>query len=158
MPLAKQNRAPRLMKQTTFNYTTNMQTVPNTLTIADISANKEAVHSAIVTKHLTESNHTKILQALPPNICSSEETLPRHTRRTQAQLRTNKSPFVKSYLHKMEAHKHPSPLCPLCKTGIHTTQHPFNCKHIQPVLTPWDLWTNKIKNLIFEEEIFFFVL
>ena len=61
MPLAKQNRAPRLMKQTTFNYTTNMQTVPNTLTIADISANKEAVHSAIVTKQLTESNNTKIL-------------------------------------------------------------------------------------------------
>ena len=58
----------RLMKQSTFNntnYTTMIQTDPNTVTMADISANKTTIHSAIVTKHLTNRNNNKILQALP---------------------------------------------------------------------------------------------
>ena len=35
------------------------------------------------------------------------------TRPTLAQLRTNKSPFLKSYSHKVDGKIHPSPLCPL---------------------------------------------
>ena len=46
--------------------------------------------------------------------------LPRFTRRTLAQLRTNKSAFFIVYLHKVDAKTHPSPLCPLCNT--HTRQ------------------------------------
>ena len=112
--LTKHNCTPKLMKQTTFNNTTNIPTNPNTVTMADISANKKTIHSAIVTKHLTKRHNNKI-QALPPNICSSEETLPRHTRRTLAQLRTDKSPFLTFYLYIIDAHKHPSPFCPFCK-------------------------------------------
>ena len=37
----------------------------------------------------------KILRTPPPHISSSEEILPRLTRRTLSQLRTNKSPFLK---------------------------------------------------------------
>ena len=59
------------------------------MNLADISA-KKAMHSAIVTKHLTKRYNNKILQALPSNICSSEETHPRHTCRALAQLRTNR--------------------------------------------------------------------
>ena len=44
----------------------------------------------------------------------------RLTRRTIAQLRTNKSPFFKSHLHKVDAKSHPSPLCPSV-TITHTT-------------------------------------
>ena len=36
------------------------------------------------------------------------------------QFRKNKSSFLKSYLHKSDDHKHPSPLCTLCKTDTHT--------------------------------------
>ena len=40
----------------------------------------------------------------------AEEILPRLTRRTLDQLRTIKSHFLKSYLHKVDAKIHPSPL------------------------------------------------
>ena len=64
------------------------------------------------------------------------------TRRTLAQLRTNKSPFLKSYLHKVDAKTHPSPLCPLCNIHTHDTHHLFNCTHIRTTLSPLDLWTD----------------
>ena len=73
---------------------------------------------------------------------SSEEILPRLTRRTLAQLRTNKSPFLKLYLHKVDAKTHPSPLCPLCNIHTHDTHHLFNCTHIRTTLSPLDLWTD----------------
>ena len=64
---------------------------------------------------------------------SSDEIRPRLTRRTLAQLRTNKSPFLKSYLHKVDAKTHPSPLCPLC--NIHTSSlqlHPHTHHIVAP--------------------------
>ena len=70
------------------------------------------------------------------------ETIERLTRRTLAQLRTNKSHFLKSYLHKVDAKTHPSPLCPLCNIHTHDTHHLFNCTHIRTTLPPLDLWTD----------------
>ena len=70
---------------------------------------------------------------------SAEEILPRLTRRILAQLRTNKSPFLKLYLHHVDAKSHPSPLCPLCKTHTHTT-HTLSLT--EPTLLPQDLWTD----------------
>src|SRR6476661_6730543 len=49
-------------------------------------------------------------------INKNKQSLLRKTRRTLAQLRTNKSPFLKSYLHKIDPQNHPSPLCPICNT------------------------------------------
>ena len=69
---------------------------------------RSGLYFSATAKHFTKRNNNNILQAFPSNICSSEETLPRHTRCTLAQLRTNKSLFLKSYLHKTDAHKHPS--------------------------------------------------
>ena len=57
-----------------------------------------------------------IIHQHAPNISPSELSLPRETRRTLAQLRTNKSPILISYLHKVDETHHPSPLSPLCKT------------------------------------------
>ena len=96
------------------------------------------IHTSIVSRHLSTRCNNNILRTPPPLIISSEEILPRLTRRTRAQLRTNKSPFLKSYLHKVDAKSHPSSLCLLCDTNIHTTHYHFNCTHI----TPLDLWTN----------------
>ena len=81
-----------------------------------------------------------ILHTHTPQVSSTEENLPRHTRRTLAQLRTNKSPFLMSYLHKIDASTHPSPLCPLCRTHEHTTQHLFSCPQIPTTLSALDLW------------------
>ena len=60
------------------------------------------------------------------------------TRHTLAQLRTNKSPFIKSYLHKVAAK---SPLCTLCNT--HTTHIiSSTAPTYAPPLSPLDLWTD----------------
>ena len=99
------------------------------------------IHTSIVSMHLATRGNNKTLRAPPPHIFSSEEILPRITRRTIAQLRTNKSLFLKSYLHKVDAKTHPSPLCPLCNIHTHDTHHLFNCTHIRTTLSSLDLWT-----------------
>ena len=100
------------------------------------------IHTSIVSRHLDTRGNNKILRTPPPHTSSSEEILPRLTRRTLAQLRTNKSPFLKSYFHKVDAKTHPSPLCPLCNIHTHDTHHLFNCTHISTTLSPLDLWTD----------------
>ena len=94
------------------------------------------IHTSIVSRHLATRGNNKILRTPPPHTSSSEEILPRLTRRTLAQLRTNKSPFHKSYLHKVDAKTHPSPLCPLCNIHTHDTHHLFNCTHIRTTVAP----------------------
>ena len=42
---------------------------------------------------------------------------------SQKQLRTHKTPILRSYLNKINAEKHPSPPSPLCKTESNTTSH-----------------------------------
>ena len=91
---------------------------------------------------LATRGNNKILRTFPPHSRSSEERLPRLTRRTLALLRTNKSPFLKSYLHKVDAKTHPSPICPLCNIYTHDTHHLFNFTHICTTLPPLDLWTD----------------
>ena len=100
------------------------------------------LHTSIVSRHLATRCNNKILYTPPPHISSSEEILPRLTRRTLPQLRTNKSPIFKSYLHKVYAKSHPSPLCPLCDTRTHDIHHLFNCTHIRTTLLALDLWTD----------------
>ena len=115
---------------------------PHTITTTDIKTNMCHIHTSIVSRHLATRGNNKILRTPPPHIISSEEILPRLTRRTLAQLITNKSPFLKSYLHKVDAKSLPSPLCPLCNTHTHDTHHLFNCTHIRTPLSPLDLWTD----------------
>ena len=120
----------KAQKNTIFNngpYTTNIPTDSHTVTTTDIKTNMR---------------HIQILRTPPPHTSSPEEILPRLTRRTLAQLRTNKSPFLKSYLHKVDAKTHPSPLCTLCNIHTHDTPHLFNYTHIRTTLSPLDLWTD----------------
>ena len=118
-------------------YTTNIPTVTTT----NIKTNMRHIHASIVSMHLAIRCNNKILRTPPPHINSYVERLPCLTRRTLAQLRTNKSPFLKSYLHKVDAKSHPSLLCPLCNTHTNDTQNLFNCTHIHTTLVPLDLWT-----------------
>ena len=74
--------------------------------------NMRHIHTFIVSGHLATRGNNKIRRIPLPHISSSEEILPRLTRRTLAQLITNKSPFLKSYLHNVDAKTHLSPLCP----------------------------------------------
>jgi len=98
------------------------------------------IHTQIVTEYTKLLPENKILGQQAPEIHHSEELLPRKTRCTLSQLRTNKSPFLLSYKHKINPTLYPSPLCPLCKNDEHNTSHLFNCTHIPTTLTPLDLW------------------
>ena len=100
------------------------------------------IHTSIVSRHLDTRGNNKILRTHTPHISSSEVILPCLTRCTLAQLRTNKSPFLKSYLQKVDAKTHPSPLCPLCPIHTHDTHNLFNCSHICTTLSPLDWWTD----------------
>ena len=100
------------------------------------------LHIYFVSIHLATRGNNKILRTSPPHISSSEEILPRLTHRTLAQFRTNKSPFLKSYLHKVYTKSHPSPLCPLCCTHAHNSHYLFNFTHIRTTLSPLDLRTD----------------
>ena len=116
---------PRLKKTLFLTTAATQQTFPQTLqyqpTTTDIKTNMRHIHTSIVSRHLATRGNNKIIHTPPPHISSSEERLPRRTRCTLAQLRTNKSPFFKSYLHKVDAKTHPSPLCPLCNIHTHDT-------------------------------------
>ena len=123
------------MKPTTFNnsrYTTNILTDPCTVTTADM----RDIHKYCLPAPRCKRQQENIAHT-PPQVSSTEENLPRHTRGTLAQLRTNKSPFLLSYLHKIDASTHPSPLCPLCRTHEHATQHLFSCPQIRTTLSAW---------------------
>src|SRR2546425_5236156 len=71
-------------------------------------------------------------------------TLPRKTRRILAQLRAGKSPVLTAYLHTIDSKSYPSPICPLCKSHDHTTQHLFSCPIINTTLTARDLWDDPV--------------
>ena len=96
------------------------------------------IHTSIVSQHLAARDNNKILRTHLPQISSTEENVPRHTSRTLAQLRTNKFPFLLSYLHKIVISTHPSTLFPLCRINEHTTPHLFNCPQIHNALSALD--------------------
>ena len=81
----------------------NILTDPCTVTTTDIETNMRDIHTSIVSQHIAARDNNKILRTHPRQVNSTEENLPRHTRRTLAQLRTNKSLFLPSYLHKIES-------------------------------------------------------
>ena len=91
-------------------YTTNIPTDPHTVTTTDTKTKMRHIHTSIVSRHLATRGNNKIMRTPPPHISRSEERLPHLTCRTLAQLRTNKSPFLKSYLHKVDSKTHPSHL------------------------------------------------
>ena len=80
-------------------------------------------HTSIVYMHLTTRRNNKILHTPLPHNSSSEKILPSLTivAPLPNSIRTNKSPFLKSYLHKADAKSHPSSLDLLCNTHIYTT-------------------------------------
>ena len=138
--LTTQEPPARLKKRTIFhnnNYTTNIDTPPFTTTQETIRANT----AQIVSNHMQVIPHNKILNRTPPEISKKEQALPHYTRRLLAQLRTNKSPILHEYLHKITPETHTTPNCPLCHSQTHDTKHLFDCPMLPTDLgpeAPWD--------------------
>ena len=146
--LTTQPQPPRLKKKTIFNnnqYTLNIDPDP-TLAIDEntIKRNMKTIHTTIVQDHLNNRPINKLLNRPPPDIDKKEETLPHFTRRKLSQLRTNKSPLLMTYLHKIDPANHPAANCPLCNDPNHDSLHLFNCPDIPTTLTVWDLWTDPV--------------
>ena len=147
--LTKQTTPKRQQKTTLFinnnylnPYLPNSQAPPSP---KSIKLNMKHSHTKIVQTYLSNRQPNKILQATPPPVHPSEQQLDRPTRRTLAQIRSNHSPFLKEYLHKINPALYSSPLCPLCKSQPHNTAHIFSCTHIQTNLSPRSLWTEPLK-------------
>ena len=102
--------------------------------MADISANKKAIHSAIVTKHLTKINNNKILPALPSNIYSSEDTPPGGAPAHASYPSPTQNKYISFHQILLTQNRHsPIPtitLPPVQNRHAHTTQHLINCKHM----------------------------
>ena len=104
----------------------------------------KTIHTTIVQDHLNNRPINKLLNRPPPDIDKKEETLPHSTRRKLSKLRTNKSPLLMTYLHKIDPANHPAANCPLCNDPNHDSLHLFNCPDIPTTLTVWDLWTDPV--------------
>ena len=86
----------------------------------------------------------KVLNTRPPPInVIDERTLNRQPRSKLAQLRSGYSPYLQTYLHRINASD--SPRCPDCKLEDHTTRHLFNCTVKRTNMTPIDLWNKPIQ-------------
>ena len=104
--LTTQPQPPRLKKKTIFNnnqYTLNIDPDPtHAIDENTIKRNMKTIHTTIVQDHLSNRPINKLLNRPPPDIDKKEETLPHSTRRKLSQLRTNKSPLLMTYLHKID--------------------------------------------------------
>ena len=125
--LTLQPHQPKNMTQTIFHnthYTTNRDSTPDTTTLQTVKKIMKLVHTEIVQSHLQTRTSNKVIYDILPKINAQEQTLPRYTRRTFAQLRTNKYPLLIEYLHKISPDAHPTPMCPLCNAHTHNTSFP----------------------------------
>ena len=111
-------------------------------------ANSEKQHETHTRRNslepLTTQTNNKVINDTPPKINAQEQTLPRYTRRSLAQLRANKCPLLIEYLYKISPDTHPTPMCPLCNAHTHNTNHLCACQHIHTSLTPISLWENPV--------------
>ena len=114
----------------------------NTSTITDeiINHNIKTNHTQSVEDYINSQVDNELIGAKPPVINPEDESLPRGTNRTLAQLRDDRSPFLCSYLNKIDLKNHPSPLCPPLQ-GRHTRhQTPLLLhSHQNPSETPGSL-------------------
>ena len=142
-------------KQTIFdnnnNYTVNINMKSDLICEDLIQSNLKLIQlvTDTVSNHLSQRPPNKVLQDQTPSVSPAELLLSRETRRTLAQLRTNKSPLLVSYLFSIGDPRHPSPLCPLCLMHDHTSSHLFECKALPTSLSSLDLWTNPDKVELF---------
>ena len=130
--LTLQPHQPRNVKQTIFhntNYTTNRDTIPDTTTLQTVKNDMKRKHTEIVQSRLQTRTNNTVINGTSPKINAQEQTRPRYTRRTLAQLRANKCLLLIEYLHKISPDTHPTPMCPLYNAHTHNTNHLSTCQH-----------------------------
>ena len=83
----------------------------------NITTHKKVTHRTKHQSHPHDDSHylviKRLIQATSSSVDISEASLTKTQRRSLAQLRTNNSPFLLSYLHKVDASRDPSNMSPL---------------------------------------------
>ena len=136
---------PRPMKHTLFTYSNDRITATTSQMPANHTTKEliKLLHSKTVSETTAAYNLNPILNAVPPPINPAEQSLPRKTRCTLAQLRSGYSSTLNSYMNRINQTVIDS--CNHCFSPHHTTQHLFNCPARPTTLTPIDLWANPVK-------------
>jgi endonuclease/exonuclease/phosphatase (EEP) superfamily protein YafD len=129
---------------TNNNYTIKPTCRKEVLSKEEIQLNMKEIHTKIVNHQLVNTKINKIIGERAPEVDKSELDLPRLDRVRLSQLRTGKSPFLRTYLNKVDQKNYPSDLCPLCKKKPHTTQHIFECEKMRTELVILDLWKQPV--------------
>ena len=103
-----------------------------------LQQNMKRIHTTTITKHLGTRKINRLMQASSVNTPYA----------SPAQLRTNTSPFLLAYLHKVDASHTPPPL--LCNTQkIHDATYLFICGHLPPRTDIPGLWTTQVVMLLY---------
>ena len=103
----------------------------------------KTLHTTCVQNAIERQLPNQVLNAPAPVVDKTEEILPRKTRTTLAQLRSGYSPFLQSYMAKINPTEH-NDRCPKCKTEPHTTSHLFSCIADTTQLTVQSLWEDPV--------------
>jgi hypothetical protein len=140
------NKSKRKKKRyTVFNNNNNYDASKSSLPEDSIKLKMQTAHTEAVQDYLDKLDDNKILGHVAPKVNKEEVKLCRKTRRTLAQLRTGKSPFLYNYKHKIDKNNYPSSLCPLCKNSEHDIAHLFQCSKLPTTLCPMDLWIDPVR-------------
>ena len=134
---------PRVMRQTPM--LTHKKDLP-IINLDPLPSKKillSTIHTQAVEEAISKLPPNQVLNAPAPEISKDEVKLPRKTRSTLSQLRSSYSPFLQSYMYRIN--KAESDRCPKCLVNEHTTDHLFNCPANPTTLTARDLWANPIQ-------------
>ena len=109
----------------------------------DIPKTKRFIHTSFVAETVSGLAPNKVLNALPPEIHSDEQLLPRSVRTRLAQLRSSYSKSLMHYQNRI--YPQIPDVCPLCNMGPHDVHHLFNCPATPTDATVEDLWLDPQK-------------
>ena len=136
---------PRRMKHTL--YTKYIDVVSPYLTNGimdprDYKSTLVALHTAAVSKSISDLGFNHLIGCIPPEICDSEKSLFRRERTILAQLRSGDCVGLLCY--RMRIGRAPVAVCPECLIRRHTTCHLFACEARPTSLRVIDLWTHPV--------------
>ena len=123
--------SPRNMKTTIFHNKEHTNIIISKLDITpeECRENLKHIHTTITSQYLSFRKNNKVTNTTPYDIYLSKQILPQHMRTKPAQLSTNKSTLLQSYLNTVNFETY-MPQCPLCLSYAYDTNHLFNCGQI----------------------------
>ena len=97
-----------------------------------------SLHTDEVTRTISAQSPNRVLGTLPPQVNAEELSLPRRSRTTLSQLRSDCCSSLNGYLGRIGAVL--SDLCPSCLASPQNTRHIFECPSHPTPYVPEDLW------------------